>query len=284
MIRTVEDLFVAWPAAASGLRRRTDTTIEHTLKMARPFRATFGRRVLADLEPVEMARWAAKHRAQVRYVKTILADAMLMGVLSASPMAEAASYRVTSGRDFIPTREQVDALAVAGERYGLREWVHVASSSGARLTALAALTKRRVLPGPSPDVMELRLPRKGRAGLYPAVLLQPGVTELAYAMGTASGRGPIFRRPGGDPWDVRTISERWVKMRRSLGLPEECTSHCLRKFYATRLLDQGVSYADTAIALDHVDAQGRPNIDLVQSVYGRPDRAAALARIAGLAA
>lgn len=281
---TVQEWFEqVWPQAVRGLGRGTSTaSVEHTVKLSRPFVVRFGRWQLETLveHAVECAGWAQAHPSNARYARTILADAVLLGVLPTSPLAQVrVRHPAPTGRgSFFPTREEIDALAVAGERFGLREWVLAGAWSGARLSALAALGARDVEPAGA--VLRLQLQRKGRPGKYPAVLLQPGADALAMVL-PATGR--VFKRPKGGPWTVQSISAAWVKMRREIGLPEACTSHSTRRFFATHLIDQGMSEMDVALALDHVNADGHPNVDLVRRIYTRPDRAAALDRIAAIA-
>jgi integrase len=282
---TVREWFEeVWPRSVRGLGRGTSReTIKHTLEMARPFVRRFGGLELATLceHVVECSVWAQAHPTNVRYARTVVADAVLLGKLPASPLGEVrVKHGPGTGRgEFFPTLEEVNALADAGEKWGLREWVLTGAWSGARLTAMALLDVPDVTA--SNGLLRLQLRRKRRSGKYPAVLLQPGADALAAVL---PARGAVFRRPKGGRWDRHSISERWVKMRREVGLPEACTSHCLRRFYATKLLDMGVSYSDAAMALDHLDKRGRPNIELVQRVYGKPSPEEALERIEGLAA
>lgn len=281
---TVQEWFEqTWPQAVRGLGRGTSPdSIAHTLKLARPFVARFGRWHIETLvdHVVECATWAQQHPGNARYARTVLSDAVLLGVLPVSPLAAVrVKHPAPTGRgDFFPSREHVDALAAAGERWGLREWVLVGAWSGARLSALAGLRARDVEPRGA--VMRLQLACKGRPGKYPAPLLAPGADALAMVLPRT---GLVFRRPKGGAWDVRSVSERWVKMRREVGLPEECTSHSLRRFFATYLLDQGATELDVALALDHVYADGRPNPELVRRIYGRPSREEALDRIEAIA-
>lgn len=281
---TVAQLFSKWEAAAPGLRDRTAATIAHTLAMSRSFLAAFGGYDAAELAAVEMAAWGAVNQAHVRYVKTVLGDCALLGLIARSPMAETSSFTRSSSRDFIPTREQVDALAAAGERYGMREYVLTGAFCGGRLSALAALAPRNVFAGPSDGVLKVMLKRKGRPGYYPALLLADAVPTFEGLMLQRRRTQPVLLRPNGRPWTIKSVSERWVKMRGELELPEACTSHCLRKFYATHLLDLGVAPQDVALLLDHVDQWERPNTEQIARVYGRPSRDAALERVAGLAA
>lgn len=282
---TVEDLFEQWPSLAAGVRERSEETIERTARLARPFLVTFRRRLLvefAETGAADVARWAVKHKANARYARTIMADAVLLGLIPLSPFAGVRNLEARSGRDFIPTREQVGALAEVGRGHELRVWVMTAAFSGGRLSALAGL-RTRDIERLDNGAWRLHLARKGRPGKYPAPLLPAGRIALGEWLPQRAD-ALIFRRPGGGPWDVKSISRCWVKMRRELGLPEECTSHCLRKFYATHLVDLGVSFEDVAIALDHVDERGRPNTEHVRAIYSLPDRDAALARVEGVAA
>lgn len=273
-MRTVADLFEAWPAAAPGLGDRSAETIARTLQMAAPFEHTFGRRRLEGLEPVEVAAWAARFPARARYARVILADAVVLRAVPASPFVGVRVKRPKGRGEYVPTWEEVLALAAAGERYGLEVFTLVAACSGARLSALADLRARDVRCG------RLTLARKGKDGAYPAIVLEPGremLEEIVPRLAHPISR--VFRKPGGKPWDRKSVSRVWVKMRGEVGLPASCTFHSTRKAFATRLLDEGKSMMDVAFALDHVDAQGRPNVELVQKIYGRPSRDEALARL-----
>jgi integrase len=281
VIRTVDDLFAAWPAAARGIRQRSPETIQHTLTMADPFRRRFGRRVLADLSPVDVARWAGDHVSHARYARTICGDAVLMGVIASSPFAGVSVRPPASSREFIPTREQVYALAEVGAGYGLGTWVPVQANCGARAGAMMHLRAGDVEPGES--AWRVNLKRKGRSGTYPAVLLAEGADALALAL-PERPRDLVFRRPKGGAWDNRSLSRVWIKMRDELGLPEDCTPHCLRRYYASTLVDLGVPWDDVAICLDHVDAKGRPNTEMTRRLYALPDRDTTLARVAGIVA
>lgn len=280
----VAELFNKWAAAAPGLRSRTRDTITHTLAMSRNFMLLYAACEADELDPVEMAAWGARNQANVRYVKTVLGDCALLGLIARSPLAEASSFTRSSSRDFIPTREQVDALAAAGEKYGMREYVLTGAFCGGRLSALAGLAPRNVFAGPSDGVLKVLLKRKGRPGYYPTLLLADAVPTFQALMRERRRTEPVLLRPSGKPWTIKSVSERWVQMRGELRLPEACTSHCLRKFYATHLLDLGVSRQDVALLLDHVDQFERPNTEQIERVYGRPSRDAALERVAGLAA
>jgi integrase len=283
-MRTVHDWFEAWPRVAPALRSRSGETIGHTRTLAGSFERRFGRRLLDGFEHAgaECLAWAAQYPQHVRYARTILSDAVLAGVLSASPL-RGARYAPRAHRgEYVPDMDEVLALAEEGERFGMRELVLVAACSGGRLSALAALEAGDIaLAVDQAGLLRLQLARKRHVGRYPALVLQPGAQELMWLQDGAEGRqGRVFSRAGDRAWCRRSVSRAFVQMRATVGLPGSCTFHALRKTYATRLLDMGMSDMDVAFALDHVDALGRPNPEQVRLVYGRPSRDEALARIA----
>lgn len=271
MIRTVAELFETWPSVAAGLGDRDDDTITHTLGMARPFRVSFGRRLLVSLETAEIARWAVRWSSNARYARTMLNDAVKLGALEVSPFV---GVRIPGGEgrgEFVPSWAEAMSLAAAAERHGLGGMTLLACCSGARLGALAGLQAADV------DLAagRVQLARKGRPGRYAGVV-------LAEARGLVLPQvGLVFTTPARRrPWTRASVSKAWVKIRAEVRLPSSCTFHSTRKAFATRLLDEGASMMDVAFALDHVDDSGRPRTEEVERVYGKPSREAALARLA----
>jgi integrase len=206
-----------------------------------------------------------------------------MGVIASSPFAGVSVRPPASSREFIPTREEVLALADVGAAYGLLAWVHVQANCGARAGAMMRLVAGDVEWSAGADTWRVHLKRKGRPGKYTTVLLSGGVDALSQVL-PARPRDLVFRRPKGGAWDNRSLSRVWIKMRDELGLPEDCTPHCLRRYYASTLVDLGVPWDDVAICLDHVDAKGRPNTEMTRRLYALPDRDTTLARVAGIVA
>jgi len=222
--RTVNELFAVWPQLAPGLGQREPATIAHTAMMARPFRRSFGRRLLSSLETGEVARWASRYRGAARYAKTILNDAVVIGALERSPF-EGVRVRRPAGRgEYVPSWEEAMALAEAGREAGLGDMVLLACCSGARLGALMKLR--------APDLDDrlaagrILLKRKGRPGRYEGVVLEPA-RAIEYP------RGLVFRTPKrGRPWTRQSVSKRWSVARAAVGLPEACTFHATRKAFA----------------------------------------------------
>jgi integrase len=269
--RTVEELLGLWPTVAAGLGDRDEQTIAHTVSMLKPFRRSFGRRLLASLETGELARWVGRHRAHGRYVRTLLNDAVKLGALEASPFVGVRIPRARGRGEYVPSWAEAMALAEAGREAGLGDMVLLACCSGARLGALIDLQAANV------DLLavgRIRLARKGRPGTYEGVVLEPARSLSLPAVGRVFTT-PELRRP----WTRQSVSKRWAVARAAVGLPEACTFHATRKAFATELLNRGASMMDVAFALDHVDDSGRPRTEEVERVYGRPSREAALARL-----
>ncbi len=159
--------------------------------------------------------------------------------------------------------------------------------SGLRLSEAAALRPRDVW---IPKVDDIRSDRAqagridvlcgkgGKPGR--AVLLRHGFGAPAFSQTWREERwdDPLFRNSEYRPWNRKSVNKQFVKVMRRLELP--FIYHDSRKFFATYLLNQGVSDLDVAVAMRHVDKHGRPNATLVQKVYGYVDLPAALDRVA----
>ncbi len=277
---TVAAFWERW--ASLNLRPRQPDTITHTLQMTRSFRRQFKQRTLESLTEDDIRAYAAEHPASVKYLKAILSDAVLAGLIDVSPAAGVPIPR-SQPRTFVPSMDEVMALADAAPEH-FRPLVIVAACSGGRLSALANLQASDVEHGPEPGTMTLHLKRKRHEDTYPAVLIAPGVAWMEGLWSLQRG-GVVFDRrpPTLTRWDRSTVAREMTRARRHAGLPEEFTFHALRKRYASTLLDMGVSDMDVAIGLDHVDMLGRPNPELVRRIYGRPQRGPALERIAATA-
>lgn len=269
-MQTVEWWWGKWPRLARARRQRSPSTIANTVAMGRPFAQRFGAQPMVGLQRVELVDWSIERPQSVRYVRTILSDAVWAGVLEENPLAGI----TVSGQDpdiEPPTVADVAALAAAAPTDCLRVMTLVAAYSGLRLSECAALR-----PG---DLDAGRLfVRCGKGGKQRhSVLFEPALSTL---QDFAPADGLTFHRRRQRPHDRKTVNRAWQGMRERAGTPG-VRFHDLRHFHATWLLDQGHSYQDVAVQCGHLDLRGRPNIELVQRVYGHPSVEAALARIQG---
>jgi integrase len=274
-MRTVGAFWDAWPTL--NLRPRQPGTIVHTLQMTRRFREKYARRELKSLTREEMGTWCARNPPSVKYLKAILADAALAGVIEESPTAGIPIPKYAP-RQFVPTFAQALAVAEAADEH-FRPMVLLACCSGGRNGALRALTWRDVIVDPRSTTVTLQLARKGHPGRYPAVVLEPAAQVLLDRWEAGDPDDLVMRRANGRPWLSTNVSERMRWTIGALGFPSDFTFHALRRAYATELLNRGVSDLDVAMMLDHCDKLGRPNAELVRRIYGRPSREPSLDRV-----
>lgn len=279
----VREWFAQWPAIAPTLRPRNAETIEHTIQMAGDFGRKFASRRMDSLEPWECARWASRNRGRMRFVKTVLGDAVTAKVIESNPMSGLKPPPPVRG-EYVPSRDEVLALIRAGASRGLSDLIAIAAGTGARRCELAALQVGDVSPGPNERTLLVRI-RAGKRGPdgkpRPRTVVASGTAVRPLnAVLCEPESDLVLRTKSGGIWTRAAVSEMWVPTRELVGLPAACTFHSLRKFYATGLLDAGVSDIDTAVALGHLDKNGYPDPTLVRKVYGRPSLELSIARIA----
>lgn len=187
-----------------------------------------------------------------------------------------------------PSKEEVERIAAAMAD-GLGPLVLCAAWSGTRLSETCKLEKRDVTD--CGDFARLVIYKgKGRDGgkTAQAILLGPGWQAVKALPTWQFGRDytalfvPPMKTSNADRWCRRSVWKRLDKARREVGL-EHVIFHDFRKFYATHLLNEGVSDVDVAVALRHLDKNGQPDTNLVRRVYGFVNHDRALDRVAEVA-
>lgn len=178
-----------------------------------------------------------------------------------------------------PTREMVSRIAaeLPGELAGM--WL-LSCWSGLRISEAANLLVRdvHVPPGPAAGRLDVWKGKGGKDGT--AILLPQGAhvpAEYSQTYREFRPREPLFRNTRYQAWNRKSANKQFVKAMERLQLP--FIYHDSRKFFATFLLDQGVTDLDVAVAMRHIDKHGRPNTQLVQRVYGYVDLPKALDRV-----
>lgn len=187
-----------------------------------------------------------------------------------------------------PSVDEVNRLAAAMPD-GLGPLILCMAWSGTRLSATCRLEKRDVTDCGAFAKLYLR-PEAAKGGRERmAILLGPGWEAVralpSYQLGDDQTR--LFVRPegnakGAELWNRRTVWKKLDEVRRAIEMPG-VISHDFRKFYATHLLNSGVSDVDVAVALGHLDSRGQPNTELVRLVYGFVNHDMALERAAEVA-
>ena len=267
-IDTVDGWFSRWPGVARVVGARSDETVEKTLRHAAGFRRRFGRVRLNALPRRDLVAWAVESPGAVRWARTILGDAVTVGLLEVNPLA---TVRVSAPKHEhrVPTSQEVEAL-VAALPGTLGPMALVAACSGLRLSELAALEARDVRLEGGVTIVTVRCGKGGVRG--ESVVLEPGASVVVER---AAAGGLLFPRAGGGAWNRQKVNDRWRAACRRLDI-RGVRFHDLRHFHASLLVDAGHREIDVAAQLRH-----RDNGRLVREVYAHPDNAAALRRIGG---
>lgn len=186
-----------------------------------------------------------------------------------------------------PTREMVSRIAaeLPGELAGmwlLSCWSGLRISEAANLLVRDVFVPRADAAGVPPAGVAGRLDVwKGKGGKDGAAILLPQgahvPAEYSQTYREFRPREPLFRNTRYQAWNRKSANKQFVKAMERLQLP--FIYHDSRKFFATFLLDQGVTDLDVAVAMRHIDKHGRPNTRLVQRVYGYVDLPKALDRV-----
>ena len=268
VIDTVDGWWARWPRVAPLVRDRSAETVAVTLDRSAGFRLRFGRSRLNALQRRELVAFAIDEPGAIRWARTILEDAVTLGLLDENPLSRVKA-RAKRMEHRPPTSEEVEAL-VAGLPGSLGPMALVAACSGLRLSELAALEARDVRLEGGVTIVTVRCGKGGVRG--ESVVLEPGASVVVER---AAAGGLLFPRAGGGAWNRQKVNDRWRAVCRRLGI-EGVRFHDLRHFHASLLVDAGHREIDVAAQLRH-----RDNGRLVREVYAHPDNAAALRRIGG---
>jgi integrase len=270
---TVDQWVAEFARSSTG---RSPETLAHTLAMVRPFQVAFERTELRDVSRLDARRWCAEHPSSARYVRLLFAEAVRAGLVAENPFARPGT-RAKPTHDHTPPSGSMLARITAEALPAFRDVIAVAAGTGLRATELAHVHVLDVVRVPALRV-RVRHGKNGRTEDYAPVLgvARPVVEDLIEYR-----TGLLLQTVTGRAWTRRSIAAAWRKAADACGFGS--TFHCTRRYFATRLIDQGASYQDVAVAGRWFDAHGRPNIELVARLYGHPSAEVALGRIEALA-
>ena len=266
VVDTVDGWWSRWPSVAGVVGDRSGETVATTLARSAGFRRRFGRSRLNALARRDLVAFAIEEPGAIRWARTILEDAVTLGLLDENPLARVRA-RAKKMEHRPPTSAEVEALTAALPG-SLGPMALVAACSGLRLSELAALEARDVRLEGGVAIVTVRCGKGGVRG--ESVVLEPGASVVVER---AAVGGLLFPRAGGGAWNRQKVNDRWRATCRRLGI-EGVRFHDLRHFHASLLVDMGHREIDVAAQLRH-----RDNGRLVREVYAHPDNAAALRRV-----
>lgn len=276
VVETVAGWWQRWPEIAPALSPRSIETIGRTRALSGSFIDAFGGLRLDELEKHALVSWALDNPNRSRYAKTILEDAVTVGLLERNPMKDVKLRTEPASAGRVPDAGEVTALYWELGAGSLGRMALTSAYSGLRLSEAANLRHSDVWRDERGTVWaNVRCGKGGKP--RKVVVFEPAAGILANYV-TELGDELLFSRVSGRPWTRKTVNRRWVAARERAGIAD-VRFHDLRKFHATWLVDRGASDLDVAIQLGHSD-----NGELVRKVYApRPDKTAALERLVGLA-
>lgn len=256
-------------------------TTRHNASMVRQFAVDFAGRSFGSITVAEARAWAQDNAGAVRYVRTMLNDAIEDGLVEVNVFAGLKAPAVPSRRQVeVPSRADVEALILAGEACDASGWlggmVAAAAFMGPRLSELLALEGSDVSASDGLVRVVRQLGRNGKA--KPLKKAGADVVEREIVVPERVLKRLWVRL--GDPLAGRIfpVSHRqhrtaWEEARRRAKRPH-IEFHQLRTFCASWLLDEGASPIDVAVQL-----HGHTNPKTVLRYYAMIDRGRALERI-----
>ena len=264
-----------------------ESTMRAYGEQTKPFLEEMGNRRLNSIDKAEAFEWLRKRPQDHKVLRTLYADAALVGLSTVNPFATQKIPKPL-GRKRLPddflTAEKEErlieaALSVHGETYGamIRTLIILASDCGLRRGELFALRwesvdlKERELvidrawvervneyDTPKGDnVDSVRLTERAAEALRDCPRLHPSL---------------VFTSSSGKPLRGSSWAFAFDKVKARAGL-DEVTIHWFRHYTATRLANAGVPFHDIAIHLRHRDGG-----DLVRQLYAHPNKDASRSR------
>ena len=202
-------------------------------------------------------------QVRVGMMRTLLSRAVADGLIAVNPGDVLKRFPVGGTADIVvPGVEQVRALVEHAHAPWFRLAVMIAAETGLRAGEVCGLRVRDV------DVMRrvihVRVQSGDRAGDAPRDLKsKDSRRDVPIGEGLALDIARALEGRGGDP-DARVlvserglplfssrISQTMARARREAGVPDEVHFHCLRHFFASRMLAAGVPLPTVSAMLGH---------------------------------
>jgi integrase len=280
---SVASFAARWP---KDYPRPKASTNQHNTERVKKFAAEHGKRRIDSLSVDDARAWVRDHPTTLPAIRAMFADARRSGLVVTNPFSSLGMEKPRGRRDLRSewlTAEDVDGLAgVAREVHGdygemFSAMILFAAYTGLRPGELFAL-RRSDLRGDAIEIARaadsktrtIDLPKSGRTR---TVVYPSKAREVIEAMPIMEGTDLVFTAPRGGQFWANTLSWCWAPVRAAARRPK-MHWYELRHFCATHLLELGLSPADVAVQLGHIDGGA-----LVMACYGHPSERASRARI-----
>jgi integrase len=215
-----------------------------------------GKEIAADeLRPYHVNRWlagktwaSATQHGAVTSIKCALSWGKREGYIDRNPLVD--MKRPTAGRRVaIMTEEQYRRVfeARTDERFG--DLMTALRETGARPSEVMKLEASMVDARDGVATMDSKTTRK--TGRKRAIYLNGVVLDLCARLAREYPTGPLFRNAHGTPWTRNSMSRRFGRLRRKLGLGPEVTAESFRHMFVTDCLEKGIPIATVAQLVGH---------------------------------
>lgn len=263
------------PATQGNYRRALET-----------FCREFGRREPKTIRRIEVQTWAADQpRDNLFTARTMFQWALSMDLISDDPTRGVVARRAQrKHKPHVLSQAEVAALAETSfdcwddpEAEVLAAFIRFAAASGMRPGEIAALRWSGIDYAVSEITVSASISEGGekspKNGEERTIVLTPEARAALATLPSATPQDRIFELPDGQLLVKATLHRYWDRVRIAAGLPGY-RLYDLRHTCATNLLMAGLPSYVVAAQLGHKDG-GR----LVESTYGHPSHADALAKI-----
>jgi integrase len=240
------------------------------------------------LKPHHVTCWADSHatwasggsrRAGITAVKRCFAWAVAEGLIPTSPLAHVRRPPVARRETLISDDDHRRMLGASSKPFRLV--LITLRHLGCRPIDVRTVTAADVQLDLGAWVFPVSHPANktgAKTGRPRVVYLTPCITTLTRILLAAHTDGPLYRTHLGRPWTTEAICERFVRLRKKLGLAAGTTAYAYRHTYATEGLVRGVGTATMAELLGH------GNVAMIEQHYGHLARKTAHLRDAAVKA
>lgn len=271
-VRTVRELFERRQKSMAADGSLSVSSVEWYARMLKKFLAAMPRIECEAIRPHHVTEFIAEHSVSrqmqwglITGLKATLNWGVKQGYIEKNWLKGMPRPRSRSRKHLIP--DHVVERILANSDGAFRTYLIALKTLGCRPGTVRALTARHLSADGRSWVFEPYEHKAGNRTESPLVIrLTPCMSTLTKILAHAHPEGPLFRNSHGQPWKRYSIKDRFVRLRKKLGLPKGTVAYCFRHMFITRALLNGVSIATVAQLVGHKDTS------MIAKHYGHLDQ------------
>lgn len=269
------------------------STVRLYQDMLGPFAAHFRSKRLDQLTPDQCIRFVAGYQGtgyngrgfgdstralMFRHIKTLFSWARDTGLIQLNPMARIPNPWKIKPRQRPMSEEEY--LLVMGDRKlndQFKEVLEIMWRTGARPGEVAKLSARHLdARRPIARFQPTEHKTGGKTGLQREVYFPDDLMERMRKYAEIRPNGPLLLNCRGKPWSQELISDTFGRVKRRLGLANDCVIYLARHSFITKLAESGVPLARVA------KLSGHTNPETIMRNYYHPDMDAMIRDVAAI--